>query len=141
MSRKCTEELALLMQGLNDEVCHDFGPIRSVVMCKAWQDIRERKYDTFRQAVDDGWASVRSACAAHGGIKPESGFLESIDRNEGVPVPTVVDAFEVRDQDGHPVGVVVEMSDGSADSCAADACTSYPTIAEAMAAIPGARRS
>jgi len=119
--------------------CHDFQTVREVVLCRAWDDVRSRRAETFRQAVEDGWGAVRSACAAHGGTRPEFGFLEAVAEHGGVP--RVINAYEVRDQHGSPVGVVVELSDGTADACFAGACHEFPSVSAALASLGGARGS
>lgn len=41
--------------------CGDFRRVRSYVMCKAWKDVDEKKIP-FKQAIKDGWQTVRSVC-------------------------------------------------------------------------------
>lgn len=127
----CAEALQALAAGLDEETCHDFRAIRQVVTCRAWEDVRTGG-GSFHDAIEDGWSAARSACAAHGGTTPEGGFV----RPEAT-VPQVTGAFEVRDRYGHPAGVVVAFSDGTAESCGGATCTDYPTVADALAALGG----
>ena len=132
----CADALAALASGLDEASCHDFSRIRQVASCRAWQDIRAGSAHTFSQALDDSWQAARTACAAHGGITPEAGFVQAVEANAGAP--QVVNAYEVRDRAGNPVGVVVAFSDGTAESCSGGSCNDYLTVQAAMAALGGA---
>ena len=80
----CGAALQALDAGLSQEVCHDFRAIREVVGCDVWhrlleQDVqREGSFSLANLSTETkrAWANVRTACAAHGGTKPEYGFLE-----------------------------------------------------------------
>jgi len=94
----CSEALAEL-QHMSDAACHDFRGLREIVMCQAWDDFRSGRAPTFSAAVEDGWTKVRGACAAHGGITPEVGFLQP----PPPPTPTIREVY----RQGQPVGVLV----------------------------------
>lgn len=130
----CAAAIDALARGLDEGTCHDFDGIREVVMCRAWEDFRSGRTTSFHNAVEDGWSAVRGACAVHGGITPEHGFAEAIQARAGVE-PSVLNAYEVRDRTGRAVGVVVEMSDGTADACAGGACGEYPSLSAALGSL------
>jgi hypothetical protein len=114
----CTQALEALARGLDPQSCHDFRAVREVALCSAWQRFRSSPGDlpAFSQAVRDAWSSIRTACAAHGGTRPEFGFLEP----EGA-APRVTGVYQVR-LHGQPIGVLVQEADGTLTSCVGGDC-------------------
>jgi hypothetical protein len=119
----CADALAAL-RDMSDTACHDYRGLREIVMCRAWEDFRQGRTPTFSAAVEDGWAQVRGACAAHGGITPEVGFLAP----PPAPTPTVREVYHA----GTPVGVVVASGDEQW-LCQDTTCT--PVTPDSLAAL------
>ena len=66
---------------------------------------------SFGQRLHAGWQQVRSACAAHGGIRPETGFLEP-----EMPTGYPREVYDVQ-RDGRHQGLLVLHSTGEVTAC------------------------
>ena len=80
--RNCAEALRVLQAGMDEIACHDFGAIRQVALCQAWETFETQQADTFHTAVRQAWNAIDAKCAAHGGTKPETGFLAGVTKRE-----------------------------------------------------------
>jgi len=105
----CTE---LMREGYTDRTCHDFRKIRALVMCEAWH----KESGSMRDRIREAWREAVTECAAHGGVKPEEGFLEP------VGVEQVTETHEIRDKDGKTVGTLVVNQEGNGSLCLNDSC-------------------
>jgi hypothetical protein len=126
----CSAALAALASGLDERLCHSFRDLRSVVMCRAWEEFRGGRAPTFHDAVRDGWGAVRAACAAHGGTTPEAGFLQP----EAPAAPAVTHVSELR-RNGLRAGLLVHHADGTVTACLEDRCLDVAGGTEAMDAL------
>lgn len=121
----CSKALEALSQGLNQDICHDFRAVRQVVTCKAWYERKQEPFsiDTFQRRMSDAWDSVRKACEAHGGIRPQIGFL-SPEISRSLPVEVYAQVTKVTEikKDGMHVGIMAETSDGAVTVCVHDKC-------------------
>lgn len=128
MSRfpNCSAALEALAKGLDAETCHSFVKIRQVVMCKAWHDARAEPFtpETFQHRVSNAWQEVEKACAAHGGTRPEYGFLPG-QVTRSIPAEAyaqaITQAKEIK-KNGVHAGVIAEASDGTVTICLHDKC-------------------
>lgn len=116
----CSEALDALAKGLDEKTCHDFKAIRQVVMCDAWHE-KGFAPETFHERIEESWKKARGACAAHGGITPEVGFLTSEERITNYLPPGALAAKitrikEVR-KNGLHAGVIVEEDNGASTVC------------------------
>lgn len=89
MSADCTKALAMLAAGMSEGACHQFSTVRRIAMCDAWRRVEAHQAPTFKDALDASWKDIDVKCAAHGGTKPEYGFLQAVERHEGMGAPLV----------------------------------------------------
>lgn len=89
MSADCTKALEILAAGMSEGACHQFSEIRRIAMCDGWRRFETHQAPTFSAAIQDSWREIDAKCAAHGGTKPEHGFLQAVERHEGMNAPLV----------------------------------------------------
>lgn len=121
----CSAALEALAKGLDMETCHSFRKLRQVVMCDAWYGERGGTFtpETFHDRVEKAWEKVRQACAAHGGIKPEYGFLNP-EVSRAMPPEALAKVTRIREvkKNGLHAGVIVEEDDGTVNLCLDSNC-------------------
>lgn len=121
----CSEALAALARGLDEQTCHDFKAIRQVVMCDAWHGRQHEPFtpDTFHSRIEESWRKIDHACAAHGGTRPETGFLTP-EISKGMPSNALARITHIREvrKNGLHAGVIVEEDNGSTTLCVDSNC-------------------
>jgi hypothetical protein len=121
----CSKALEALAQGLNTEVCHDFRALRQVVTCRAWYEQKKEPFslETFQRRMTDAWDAVRKACEAHGGMRPQIGFLTP-EVSKSLPDEAYAQVATVKEikKDGLHTGIIAEGTDGTITVCVDDKC-------------------
>lgn len=122
----CSKALEALSQGLNTEICHDFRALRQVVTCRAWYEQKKEplSLETFQRRMTDAWDAVRKACEAHGGMRPQIGFLPPAQISTPIPESAYAQITSVREikKDGMHAGIIAEGTDGTVTVCVHDKC-------------------
>lgn len=123
----CSAALEALAKGLDEETCHSFRGLRQVVMCDAWHGSQHEPFtpETFHNRIEESWRKVESACSAHGGTRPEVGFLAAGERiSNYIPPGSLASITRIREvkKNGLHAGVIVEEDNGTTTFCMDSNC-------------------